>query len=170
MLLYFLAEFVLPALTRKEKRMLLPGILIGFALFGFGVVVSYRYILPKTVQWFFRYTYESLGIDIQLRAVTYFSFVAHLTIVCGLLCEVPIVVVALALLDMVSYKLLSGTRPYAVVGIMILVAIISPSPDPVTFLTLALPVLGVYEICIWLVWLIEKRRKRLDTSGQNYPD
>ena len=41
----------------------------------------------------------------------------------------------------------------------ILVAILAPSPDPITFITLSLPVMAIYELCIWIVWLIERRRR-----------
>ncbi len=162
-LLYFAAEFVLPALTRRERRFLLPGIAVGFVLFGCGVVISYLYILPKTIHWFFNYA-QAMQIEMFLDAGKYFGFVAHLCLACGFLCEMPIVIIALSMLNVVSYRLLSSTRPYASTLILILVAIISPSPDPVTFITLALPVLGIYELCIWIVWLIE-RRKRLATPS-----
>ncbi len=158
-LLYFVAEFVLPALTRKERRLLIPGILASFILFGCGVVVSYFYILPKTIRWFKEYS-ESLGIPLtQVQAGPYFSFVANLSIACGLLCELPVVVIALSLLNIVSFALLARTRAYAMVLIGILVAILAPSPDPITFITLSLPVMGIYELCIWIVWLIERRRR-----------
>jgi sec-independent protein translocase protein TatC len=169
-LMYFLAEFVLPALTRKEKRLLLPGIFIAFLLFAFGVVACYKFILPKTVLWFFNFTTDSMGLKMLLTATTYFAFVAQMCIACGLLCELPIVMVALALMDLISFRLLAGTRPYAYIGILILVAILSPSPDPFTFATLAVPVVAVYELCIWLVWLIERRRSKSEKSGQQYPD
>jgi sec-independent protein translocase protein TatC len=158
LLLYFAAEFVLPALTRRERRMLLPGIGIGFLLFGCGVVLSYHYILPKTIQWFFLYG-RDMGIETMLEATTYFGFVAQLSLACGLLCELPIIVIALAVLGVINYRLLASTRPYAVTLILILVAILSPTPDPITFLTLAMPVLLIYEICIWIVWLMERRRR-----------
>src|SRR5207245_5503782 len=60
LLFYFLAEFVLPALTAVEKRFLFPAILISFLLFLGGVLISYFWLLPKTILFFFRDT-ESLG-------------------------------------------------------------------------------------------------------------
>jgi Sec-independent protein secretion pathway component TatC len=59
-LLYFLAEFVLPALTAMEKRFLFPAILVSFGLFLTGVLVAYYWLLPKTILFFFRDT-QSLG-------------------------------------------------------------------------------------------------------------
>jgi len=158
-LLYFIADFVLPALTKKEKKYLFPGIFGGFVLFVCGVLAAYYYILPRTILFFFDDTKK-----MQLTAMwtwnSYASIFSWLTIGFGLLCELPIVVIVLAMLQMVNYKLLSSTRPYAVVLIMVLAMIIAPTPDPGTMLVLALPILALYEICIWIVWFIDRNRAK----------
>jgi sec-independent protein translocase protein TatC len=159
LLLFFAAEFVLPALSRQEKKLLIPVIGGGFVLFGLGVLGAYYYILPHTLKFFFAYNVEA-GFKNEWRAGEYFSLVTHLTLACGLMCELPVAVLALSAVGMVSYKLLSTTRPYAFTLIMILVAVISPTPDPFTFLALSLPGVLIYEICIWLVWLIERRKRK----------
>lgn len=159
LLLFFAAEFVLPALSRKEKKLLIPAIGGGFALFGFGVLASYYYVLPHTLKFFFAYNID-MGFENNWRAGEYFSIVTHLTLACGLLCELPVAVLALSAIGMVSFKLLSTTRPYAMTLIMILVAVVSPTPDPFTFLALSIPGIAIYEVCIWLVWLIEKRKQK----------
>jgi sec-independent protein translocase protein TatC len=166
-LIYFLAEFVLPALTTQEKRILVPAIAAGFVLFGVGAVVSFELILPMTLKWFRDYT-VGMGMDPRWQARDYFGFVTHLTIACGLLCELPVGVLGLAALRLVSHAFLSKTRPYAVTAIMVLVAVISPTPDPLTFLALAAPVVAIYEVCIWLVWLIDRRRAR-EEAGEIRP-
>lgn len=168
-LLYFAAEFVLPALTRKEKRLLFPAVGVGFILFAAGALLCYYYILPHTLKWFYDYAI-SHNINPKWRANDYFSFVTHLTIACGLLSELPVVVLALSVLGIVSYRLLSNTRPYAVTMILILVAIISPTPDPFTFIALSVPVVAIYEICIWIVWLMEKRRRKAELSPMTIPE
>ncbi len=160
-LLYHVAIFVLPALTRQEKRLLIPGVIAGFVLFGIGVVISYTFILPKTIVFFRNYAKDS-GIDLMLDAGQYYSLVANLCLACGLLCELPVVIIALSAIGLVSFKLLSATRTYAVTAILILVAVIAPSPDPFTFLMMAIPVIAIYELCIWIVWLMERRRAKKD--------
>jgi sec-independent protein translocase protein TatC len=157
LLVFFLAEFVLPALTTKERRILLPAIAAGFVLFGAGAVVSYYYVLPSTLSWFRAYA-ASMGMDPRWQARDYFGFVTHLTIACGLLCELPVGVLGMAALGLVTFPLLSKSRPYAITAILVLVAVISPTPDPFTFLALAAPVVGIYEACIWIVWLMDRRR------------
>ena len=157
--LYFLAEFVLPALTTKERRILVPSITAGFLLFGAGAFVSYSYVLPATLSWFSDYA-KSMGMDPRWQARDYFGFVTHLTIACGLLCELPVGVLGLAALQMVTYPMLAKTRPYAITAILVLVAVISPTPDPFTFIALAVPVVAIYELCIWIVWAMDRRRAR----------
>ena len=70
----------------------------------------------------------------------------------------------------VSGDLLRNTRAYAYTLILILVAIISPTPDPMTFIVMSLPVLAIYEICIWLVWFMERRRRAEAIASQDYSD
>src|SRR5271154_3418211 len=78
LLLYYLAEFVLPALIREEKKYVLPAIVTGFGLFLTGVTFSYFYILPKTLGWFWRDTH-SLQWEAGWTATQYFSFVTQMT-------------------------------------------------------------------------------------------
>jgi sec-independent protein translocase protein TatC len=158
-LMYFFAEFVLPALTSKERRILVPAILVGFVLFGCGAVISYVYVLPSALGYFKNYA-KSMGMDPRWQARDYFGFVTHLTIACGLLCELPVGVIGLAALRLITYRMLSRTRPYAITGILVLVALISPTPDPFTFVGMALPAVAIYELCIWIVWFMDRRRAK----------
>ena len=67
-------------------------------------------------------------------------------------------VLGLAALRIINYPMLARTRPYAITAILVLVALIAPTPDPFTFIGLSLPVIAIYEICIWIVWLMDRRR------------
>ena len=92
LLLYFLAQFVLPALVRQEKKYVLPAIAIGFGLFLTGVTFSYFLILPKTLGWFWLDT-KSFQWEAGWTATQYFSFVTQMTLVFGLAFELPVAVV-----------------------------------------------------------------------------
>ena len=168
-LLYHLAEFVLPALTRREKKFLLPGIVLGTGLFVCGVLASYHWILPETLAFFFEDAKK-----MQMKSLwtwsEYASFCSWMTIGFGLLSELPVAVLALALLGIVSFELLSKTRAYGYTLIMVLTAVVAPTPDPVTFLFLCLPVIVLFEICIWLVWLIGRRRAKSGPSLEEFPE
>src|SRR2546422_1501792 len=159
LLLYFLAEFVLPALTAVEKRFLIPAIGVSFALFLLGVLVCYFWLLPKTILFFFRDT-ESLGWAPTWTVQQYYSFVTRFTIGFGLAFELPVVVLALVQFGLITYRFMARTRPYAVVLIFILATIITPTPDILTLAALALPMCLLYESCIWIAWLMERRRQK----------
>lgn len=158
-LLYFLAEFVLPALTLVEKRLMLPAIGASFALFLIGVISCYFWLLPKTVLFFFNDA-SSLGWQPAWTVREYYSFVTRFTIGFGLAFELPVVVLALVKFGLVTYELMSRTRPYAVVLIFILAAVITPTPDVLTMMGMGMPMYLLYESCIWIAWFMERKAAR----------
>ena len=157
LLLYFLAEFVLPALTVMEKRFVLPAIFVSFSLFLFGVLLSYFWLLPKTIFFFFRDT-QSLGWTPAWTVQQYYSFVTRFAIGFGLAFELPVVVLGLVKFGLVTYRFMSRTRPYAIVLIFVLATIITPTPDILTLIAMGLPMCLLYESCIWISWAMERRR------------
>src|SRR3954449_8539082 len=159
LLLYFLAEFVLPALTAIEKRFVFPAIVASFGLFLLGVVVCYFWLLPKTILFFFRDT-QSLGWTPAWTVQQYYSFVTRFTIGFGLAFELPVVVLALVRFGLITYRFMARTRPYALVLIFILATIITPTPDILTLIAMALPMCVLYESCIWIAWLMERRASK----------
>ena len=162
-LIYFVAEFVLPALTAVEKRFLFPAILGSFGLFLLGVMICYFWLLPKTILFFFRDT-KSLGWSPTWTVQQYYSFVTKFVLGFGLAFELPVVVLALVYFGLVTYKFMARTRPYAIVLIFILAAIIAPTPDLLTLIAMALPMALLYETCIWVAWMMERRQTRSTTS------
>jgi sec-independent protein translocase protein TatC len=157
LLLYFLAEFVLPALTAVEKRFLFPAIIVSFGLFLLGVLVCYFWLLPKTILFFFRDT-QSLGWTPAWTVQEYYSFVTRFVLGFGLAFELPVVVLALVRFGLVTYKFMARTRPYAIVLIFVLATIITPTPDVLTLIAMALPMCLLYESCIWIAWLMERKK------------
>lgn len=155
-LLYFIAEFVLPALTAVEKRFLLPAIGASFGLFLLGVLVCYFWLLPKTILFFFHDT-QSLGWAPAWTVQQYYSFVTRFILSFGLAFELPIVVLALVKFGLITHRFMARTRPYAVVLIFVLATIITPTPDILTLIALALPMCLLYESCIWIAWLMHRR-------------
>src|SRR6478735_4523958 len=158
-LLYFLAEFVLPALTAVERRFLFPAIAVSFALFLLGVLVCYFWLLPKTILFFFRDT-ESLGWAPTWTVQQYYSFVTRFTLGFGLAFELPVVVLVLVRFGLLTYEFMARTRPYAIVLIFILATIITPTPDVLTLIAMSLPMVFLYESCIWIAWFMKRRAAR----------
>src|SRR3989440_6546592 len=159
LLLYFIAEFVLPALTAVERRFLFPAIAVSFGLFLLGVLVCYFWLLPKTILFFFRDT-ESLGWAPTWTVQQYYSFVTRFTIAFGLAFELPVVVLALVRFGLITYEFMARARPYAVVLLFIFAAIISPTPDVITMIAMALPLCLLYESCIWITWFVRRKQQR----------
>jgi sec-independent protein translocase protein TatC len=158
-LLYFLTEFVLPALTAVERKFLFPAIAGSFGLFLIGVLIGYLWLLPKTILFFFRDT-QSLGWAPTWTVQQYYSFVTKFVLGFGLAFELPVVVLALVYFGLITYRFMSRTRPYAIVLIFILAAIIAPTPDLLTLIAMAAPMTVLYESCIWIAWLMERRKSR----------
>lgn len=159
LLLYFMAEFVLPALTAMEKRFLFPAILVSTALFLTGVLAAYYWLLPKTILFFFRDT-QSLGWAPTWTVQEYYAFVTRFTIAFGLAFELPVVVLALVRFGLITYEFMARTRPYAVVLLFIFATIISPTPDVITMIAMALPLCLLYESCIWITWFVRRKQQR----------
>jgi sec-independent protein translocase protein TatC len=159
LLLFFTAEFVLPALTVMEKKILFPAIGVSFALFLAGVLVCYFWLLPKTILFFF-HDAESLGWAPAWTVQQYYSFVTRFTLGFGLAFELPVVVLVLVRFGLLTYEFMARTRPYAIVLIFILATIITPTPDVLTLIAMSLPMVVLYESCIWIAWFMKRRRER----------
>lgn len=156
-LFYFLAEFLLPALTRKEKKYVMPAVGVGFGLFILGVLLSYYLVLPPTLRWLHSDA-AGFGVRPSWTMKEYYGFVTHMSIAVGLVFELPVVMVTLSAIGLISYAWLKGIRIYGYAIALVLAGIISPTPDLFMLFLFALPIMALFEICIWIVWFLEKRR------------
>lgn len=141
-ILYQIIQFVLPGLTRRERRFIGPIVLGSTVLFGTGLAFSYFALIPAALNFFINY-----GGDVveQLWSIDrYFEFVLLLLFSTGLAFQIPVIQLLLGLLGIVSSKqMLTGWR-YVFLGAAILGAVLTPSTDPVTQSLLAGAVLGLY--------------------------
>lgn len=163
-LLYFLAEFIIPALTKREKGMLSPVFAIGVLLFAIGVAMAYFVVIPAGLNFFLQYN-KYLGIRSQWVIEDYVGFVSQMCLAFGLCFELPLLVLALAKLGIVSHKFLREKRAYAIVIIFIAAAVITPTTDPFNQSLLAVPMCLLYEACIWIAWWMERKKAREETYG-----
>ena len=154
--LLWVGEFVFPGLTEKEKKVVLPLLLVGFALFLGGVVFAYLGVLPRVFEFFHEFGQKYTGTTEQLRFGYVVSFVTQICLIFGLGFQLPVVVLALVKLDLLTHESMKRSRSYAIVAIFIISAIITPTPDALTLSLLAGPLILLYEICIWLALLLEK--------------
>ena len=153
-ILYQLIQFVLPGLTRRERRLLAPVVLGSSVLFFAGIFFAYIALIPAALNFFINYggdvVEQSWSID------RYFEFVLLLLFSTGLAFQIPIIQIILGFLGIVSSgQMLSGWR-YIVLGAVVMGAILTPSTDPLTQSLLAGAVLGLYFGGTGLVKLIGK--------------
>jgi sec-independent protein translocase protein TatC len=167
-LFYFLAQFVVPALTRKEKRFILPGIAVSFMLFIGGVLLSYFFVAPATLNWLYKDGQDIAGTMWGIGE--YYSFVTHICIAIGVVCELPVLMVTLNAMGLVSAKFLRSMRIYGYALSLIVAGIVSPTPDPIMLLLFAAPIMILFEGCIWLVYWLEKRRERKEALERLDPN
>lgn len=153
-ILYQLIQFVLPGLTRRERRLVAPVVLGSSVLFFIGLGFAYIALVPAALNFFISY-----GADVveQLWSIDkYFEFVLLLMFSTGLAFQIPIIQILLSFLGIVSSKqMLSGWR-VVILGATVLGAVLTPSTDPLTQSLLAGAVLGLYFGGIGMVKLIGK--------------
>ncbi|MGJ8677000.1 MAG: twin-arginine translocase subunit TatC [Akkermansiaceae bacterium] len=164
-LVTFILQFILPGLKDKERRALWPAMAIGFGLFLFGVFFSYFLVLPKVLDFFYNYSQE-MGVMNEWRIGYYISFVTQFTLIFGLSFELPVIVMTMVKIGLLTYEMMRNTRAYAVLAIVIIAAIITPTPDAFTLLLLAGPMIVLYEICIWLAYFDNKKRAKQDLDEE----
>jgi sec-independent protein translocase protein TatC len=151
-ILYQIVQFVLPGLTRRERRLLAPVVLGSTVLFAAGIIFAYFALIPAALNFFVTY---GEGVVEQMWSIErYFEFVLLLLFSTGLAFQIPIIQLLLGALGLVNSKqMLSGWR-FVVVGGAVLGAVLTPSTDPVTQSLLAGAVLALYFGGIGLVKLI----------------
>ena len=157
--LYYLAGFVLPALSQKEKAYMLPIVGSTFALFLGGVLFCFDYVLPLTLRWL-RFDSTNMGFTPTWTADLYFSFTTQFVLIFGLSFELPVLVVLLVKLGLLTAATLRRTRAYGIIAILVLGCFIAPSPDPITMLIVSGPMMILFEGSIWVAALMERRERR----------
>lgn len=165
LLLFFILQFILPGLKRNEKKALWPALAIGFGLFLSGVLFSYFFVLPKVLDFFYNYSQE-MGVTNEWRIGYYISFATQFTLIFGLAFELPVVVMTMVRLGILNYEIMRNTRSYAILAIVVIAAIITPTPDIATLAFLAVPMIILYEICIWLSFFYKRKEREAELREQ----
>ena len=165
-LAFQLYRFVAPGLYKRERNAFLPFLTASPILFITGAGLVYFIMLPF-VMWF-SLSQQIVGdaaVSVQLlpKVSDYLTLVTTLLLAFGLCFQLPVVLALLGMAGIVTSKMLSQGRRYAIVAVFVVAAILTP-PDPVSMMTLAVPGVLLFEISIWCVWLIERRRLREEAA------
>lgn len=156
--LFFLGQFIAPALTRKELKVLLPTCGAAFVLFLGGAAFGYYLLTPSTI----RVSIElnvSMGYEVMWTADKYYSLLIWIVLGMGAAFEFPLLVVLAVYMGLVEVATLRKYRRHAIVVIFIIAAIVTPTPDPFNQTLFALPLIVLYEIAILVAAQLKRRRK-----------
>ena len=155
-ILWQIWRFVTPGLYAHERRYAVPFVVSALALFVLGAGLAY-YTLPRALD----FLVQIGGTDNFVTAFApgkYFTLITYMMLAFGIGFEFPILLIFLQMAGILDHSTLRKGRRYAIVGICILVAVITPSGDPVSMLMLSVPMIIFYELSILAGWFIARRR------------
>ena len=145
--------FLLPGLTKKETKIILPLLLSSLILFGLGLAFSYYTLIPAALNFFLNYSEDVL--EPFLSFDQYFEFILVLFYSTGLAFQIPIIQILVGLLNIVSPKQMLGAWRYIILVSTILGAILTPSTDPLTQLLLSVAILLLYFSGLGILFLLK---------------
>ncbi len=156
LLVVIIGQFILPALTTTEKRLAGQAGALGIVLFIGGVLFGYVYTLPFALSAMYLFN-DWLGVSPLWTLSSYVSFSVQVLVAFGLAFEIPMVLLVLGRLGIVSGVWLREHRRHAIVGALIIACILTP-PDVVSQIIMTIPLVILYEGCIWVVMAWDRKR------------
>jgi sec-independent protein translocase protein TatC len=157
--LFFLGQFILPALNIREKRFLRIWLGWGVVLFVAGVLSTYFILLPVALRASMEYS-DLLGFQSdEWRAEEYISFCTNFMLGMGFGFQFPLVLLTLVKIGLINYRHLTKYRRHAIVLSLFLGAILT-TPEVLTQVAMAVPLYLLYEICIWIAWYWDRKKRK----------
>ncbi len=166
-LLYQLYAFLLPAFSPREREVAVPLMLMVPFLFIAGVAFGYLLVLPAAIN--FLQHFNSDQYDILIQARDYYKFAVMILGVMGLLFQMPIAIIGVTRVGIVSTRTLRANRRYAIL-IIAVIAMVLPGQDPVTMLSMMLPMIVLFEVSILWASLLDRRKERAEARAGALPD
>jgi sec-independent protein translocase protein TatC len=165
-LLYEIWKFIRPALHDKERKAASGFVFYSSSLFMLGVLFGYYVITPLSIRFFAGYTVSN-AIKNIFAIDSFISSETMLTLLAGLVFQLPIIVYILSSLGILTPKFMRDKRRYAVIIVLVLAAIITPSPDALTMLIVAIPLYVLYELSITVSAVVQRRKKKEEEEEMN---
>ena len=152
-------RFVKPALYEKERKNVGGLVFAGIFLFYFGCTFGYYVLAPFSINFLGNF---SLGAEVQnvFTVTSYIGVLTGMVFWCGVIFEIPIIAFFLAKFGLLGKEFLAKNRKYAVIIALVLAAIITPSGDAFSLTLVTLPLWLLYEVSIWVVTAVERKRKK----------
>jgi sec-independent protein translocase protein TatC len=149
-------KFLAPGLYKNERLALVPFLIATPIMFAVGATFLYFVLLPMALHFFVGYQ-QYANIELMPKIGEYIDLVMKLVFAFGLCFELPVILTLLAKVGIVSSQGLREKRRYAVIIVTVVAAIFTP-PDAISMVSLAVPMIALYEISIWLAKGVEKKR------------
>jgi len=160
--------FVAPGLYKKERRALAPFLVATPVLFFIGGALVYYVIFPLAAKFLIGFEVApgegALPIELEAKVGEYLSLIMKLIFAFGLCFQLPVIMTLLARVGLATSAGMAAKRKYAVVAVFVIAAVLTP-PDPISQISLAVPILLLYEISIYMAKLVE--RKRAEEEGED---
>jgi len=156
-ILWEIWRFVKPALLDKERKAANGFVFYATLLFVIGILFGYYILAPESIAFLANYS-VSADIHNQFTVGSYLSILSTVTLITGIVFELPMIIYILASIGVLTATFMRRTRRYAILIIMLVGAIISPSPDVLTTTIATIPLLILYEIGVMVAAVVEKRR------------
>jgi sec-independent protein translocase protein TatC len=161
-IIYQIILFILPGMTRGERKTLLPVVVGSVILFIFGLACGYFFLAPAALNFFINY--GSDVVEPFWSFEQYFEFILVLLFSTGLAFQLPVIQVVLGSLKIFSSRLMFSVWRYVILGSTIIGAILTPSVDPVTQIFMSSIIMVLYFGGAGLVYLIEKSQSDTQTA------
>jgi sec-independent protein translocase protein TatC len=157
--LWQLWRFIKPALNEKEISYAKGLVFFSSMLFFMGIAFGYFILSPLSIQFLGSYQVSTL-VSNEINLESYVSFISTLTFATGIIFEMPILVYFLAKIGIIGSRLMRKYRRYAIVVILIIAGILTPSPDMASQIMMAIPLYGLYELSILVASRVEKNKTK----------
>lgn len=165
-LVYQFLMFVIPALTRAERKAVLIIVPVITLMFAGGVCFGYFSLIPPATGFLLEFS-ELVGAIPEIRLSDYINFITRLLIAIGILFEMPVVTTFLARMGIITSRWLANRRKIMILFSFAVAAVITPTPDAINQSIVAGTMIVLYEISIWLAWLVQKRRGKPATEADS---
>lgn len=152
-------RFVKPGLSATERKYASGAVIFVTTLFALGLLFGYYLVTPLSVNFLINYQLDP-AIENIIDINSYITFICMLVVGSGLMFQLPVVIYILTRIGIVGPKFLRKFRKHAIVGIFIVAAIVTPSPDFFTQSIVAVPLIILYEISIFISAAVERRREK----------
>jgi len=149
---YQIWRFIAPGLSGGEKKLVLPFVTCATLFFLGGAYFCYRVVLPVAFKYFVE-QYNTMGVLPAIRIGEYFTFFFRMVLAFGITFELPVFTFFLVRLGLWNYRLMISSFRYAIIGIFVLAAILTPTPDVINQSLLALPMLVLYIASIGVAYI-----------------